>query len=207
MVVAPPPSAHDADGPIPVSRRPSWPGRPRGRERHHRHHRQGLHRHLGQPHGVQDHAVGERAGLPPVRRRRLQVPLRQPRQLPRRARAAAPVRSCRGGQGVLAKELPRRPVALLCLPRPPVGQLQPRRRGGRPGITTQTAFWTGKALRASEPRHPGAQHPRLRGGVPPAARSPFNVYAMGHTHVALLTEVVIAMEPEPPPPDPMPIGP
>jgi hypothetical protein len=74
-------------------------------------------------------------------------------------------------------------------------------------VTTQLAFWGGEAIRKLEP---DTRKPTILGPVSLLRRNlqDFAIFAMGHTHVALLAEVQIEMEPEPAPePDPMPIGP
>jgi UDP-2,3-diacylglucosamine pyrophosphatase LpxH len=84
------------------------------------------------------------------------------------------------------------------------------RDGATAGLgTTQAAFWGGKWIRSMEPDD---RESSFLGSVDlfRSGKKPFNVFAMGHTHTAILTEVVIEIEPEPPPPPPvdyMPIGP
>jgi hypothetical protein len=64
-------------------------------------------------------------------------------------------------------------------------------------ITTQTAFWSA-AIRASEP---DTREPTICGAAALFRKNvqPFFVFAMGHTHHALLAEIQIVMAPEPEP--------
>jgi hypothetical protein len=74
-------------------------------------------------------------------------------------------------------------------------------------FTTQSAFWGGQGIRGLESWFDSRDDTVL--GVVALfrqrmdAKKPFSVFAMGHTHAALLAEVVVTMAPEPPPaPDP-----
>jgi hypothetical protein len=75
--------------------------------------------------------------------------------------------------------------------------------------TTQAAFWGGQKVRSLEDLS-DSRDDYFLGAVDlhRSGKKPFNIFVMGHTHTAVLTEVAIEMEPEPQPVDvPIMIGP
>lgn len=122
------------------------------------------------------------------------------------AHAPSQLMQLRGGQGMSKEHHDARGFFYACHGHQWDGY---NRDGATSGAgATQAAFWGGQFVRSAEGLLDSRESTFL--GAADLHRSgskPFNVFAMGHTHIAILTEVIIEMEPEPPPVEypPMPI--